>query len=66
MKATKIIRIPISEASAKIRTGLPNDDKPDYELPIWAGVVPMKTVFEAPIPGPQLKQKLEVPKRVKQ
>ena len=66
MKATKIIRIPISEASAKIRTGPPNDDKPDYELPIWAGVVPMKTVFEAPIPDPQLKQKLEIPKSVKQ
>jgi nitroimidazol reductase NimA-like FMN-containing flavoprotein (pyridoxamine 5'-phosphate oxidase superfamily) len=65
MKATKIIKIPISEASAKIRTGPPNDDKQDYELPIWAGVVPMKTIFETPIADPVLKYGLEVPKSVK-
>jgi len=65
MKATKIIKIPISEASAKIRTGPPSDDKSDYDLPIWAGVVPMKTIFEAPILDPVLKDGLEIPKSVK-
>lgn len=54
MKATKIIKIPITEASAKIRTGPPSDDKADYDLPIWAGVIPMRTTFGNPISDPDL------------
>ena len=60
MTATKIIKIPITEASAKIRTGPPVDDKPDYDLPIWAGVIPIKTSFEAPISDPLLKDGLPI------
>ena len=65
LKATKIIKIPISEASAKIRTGPPVDDKEDYELPIWAGVVPIKTVFGEPISDDKLKEGIQVSKSVK-
>ena len=43
MKATTILTMPIEEASAKIRTGGPSDDDEDYELPIWAGVLPITT-----------------------
>jgi len=43
MKATKVIRFPISEGSAKIRTGGASDDKEDYDLNIWAGIVPVIT-----------------------
>jgi nitroimidazol reductase NimA-like FMN-containing flavoprotein (pyridoxamine 5'-phosphate oxidase superfamily) len=49
LKATSILRLPLTEVSAKIRTGPPEDDPPDYELPIWAGVIPLKLVASAPI-----------------
>lgn len=65
LKATKIIKIPITEASAKIRTGPPVDDKSDYDLPIWAGVVPMNTIFGEPISDPKLKEGIAVPDSVK-
>ena len=41
LKATSVVRIPISEASAKLRTGGPIDDPEDMELEVWAGVVPL-------------------------
>ncbi len=65
MKATKILKIPITEASAKIRTGPPSDDKPDYELPIWAGVVPINTSYGAPIADDVLGNKIPLPKSIK-
>lgn len=49
MKATAVLVVDIDQASAKIRTGGPVDDKEDYALPIWAGVIPMHTVFGKPI-----------------
>ncbi|MEM7218382.1 MAG: pyridoxamine 5'-phosphate oxidase family protein [Pseudomonadota bacterium] len=42
LNATTVLRMPIDEGAAKIRTGPPADDKKDYELPIWAGVVPFE------------------------
>ncbi len=65
MKATKILKIEISEASAKIRTGPPKDDKPDYELPIWAGVIPIQKTYGAPVNDPELKEGIELPKSVR-
>jgi len=41
LKQTIVLRLPIAEASAKIRTGPPADDGEDYALPIWAGVLPL-------------------------
>jgi len=49
LKATSILRLPLTEVSAKIRTGPPEDDAPDYELPIWAGVIPLSLAPGAPI-----------------
>lgn len=49
LKATSILRLPLTEASAKIRQGPPEDDAPDRELPIWAGVIPLQLVPGAPI-----------------
>ena len=43
--ATSILKFRIEEASAKIRTGPAVDDKEDYELNVWAGVLPVKTMF---------------------
>lgn len=46
--ATTVLKINILSASAKVRTGPPNDKKEDYSEPIWGGVVPMKTVYGIP------------------
>lgn len=53
VKATTVLTMPIDEASAKIRTGPPGDDEEDYALPIWAGVIPVRTEFLPPEPDPR-------------
>jgi nitroimidazol reductase NimA-like FMN-containing flavoprotein (pyridoxamine 5'-phosphate oxidase superfamily) len=42
LKATSILRLPLTEVSAKVRVGPPEDDAEDYSLGIWAGVLPME------------------------
>jgi nitroimidazol reductase NimA-like FMN-containing flavoprotein (pyridoxamine 5'-phosphate oxidase superfamily) len=49
LKATSILRLPLEEVSAKIRSGPAEDDAPDLALPIWAGIIPMQLVASAPI-----------------
>jgi nitroimidazol reductase NimA-like FMN-containing flavoprotein (pyridoxamine 5'-phosphate oxidase superfamily) len=55
LKATKVIEIKIEEASGKRRTGGPNDDKEDYELDVWAGVLPLNHSYGEPIADEKLK-----------
>ena len=56
LKATMILAMPIDEASAKVRTGPPDDDdSPDAELETWAGVVPILSSFGTPLPSPGLR-----------
>ena len=50
LKQTIVLRLPIAEASAKVRTGGPSDDEADYALPIWAGVLPLTLTPGAPLP----------------
>jgi uncharacterized protein len=61
LRATALLRIPLEEASAKVRTGPPVDDDEDMELPVWAGVVDLRTVVEAPEPDPALAAGIEPP-----
>jgi hypothetical protein len=49
LKATSILRLPLTEVSAKMRVGPVEDDAPDYELPMWAGIIPLNLVAGAPI-----------------
>src|SRR5437879_1631017 len=49
LKATSILRLPLTEVSAKMRTGPVEDDAPDYALPVWAGVIPLSLTPGAPI-----------------
>lgn len=52
---TLVLRLPLDEASVKIRTGDPIDDEEDYALPdVWAGVVPMQVTFGEPVPDSRL------------
>jgi nitroimidazol reductase NimA-like FMN-containing flavoprotein (pyridoxamine 5'-phosphate oxidase superfamily) len=41
MRATRVVTLPLDEASAKVRTGPPKDDEEDYALPVWAGEIPL-------------------------
>jgi nitroimidazol reductase NimA-like FMN-containing flavoprotein (pyridoxamine 5'-phosphate oxidase superfamily) len=65
LKATMVLGMEISEGSAKVRTGGPNDEEEDYDLPIWAGVVPVRTVVGAPIPDPRNLPSVPVPDHVR-
>ena len=49
LKATSVLRLPIEEFSAKVRTGPPIDDEPDYAFPTWAGVIPLEMQSGTPI-----------------
>ena len=60
-KATHIVSIPIESASAKVRVGPPGDDDEDYALDVWAGVLPMQTVFGKLEADPLLKEGVDVP-----
>jgi uncharacterized protein len=54
LKATKVLALPISEASAKVRTGPPLDDEEDYAMNVWAGILPLRVHAEEPVPDPRL------------
>lgn len=54
LQATKVLALPISEASAKVRTGPPLDDEEDYAMNVWAGILPLSVHAETPIPDPRL------------
>lgn len=60
-RATLVVAVPIGDASAKVRTGPPADDEDDYGLPIWAGVVPLRTVAGSPVADPRLADGVPVP-----
>ena len=61
MNATTVLALPISEASAKIRTGPPNDDKEDMAADVWAGVVPLHMQAGQPEACPELPKGKRVP-----
>jgi nitroimidazol reductase NimA-like FMN-containing flavoprotein (pyridoxamine 5'-phosphate oxidase superfamily) len=54
LKATSILRLPLAEASAKVREGPPKDDEDDYAWPVWAGVIPLELRPGEPVPDPRL------------
>lgn len=61
LRRTYVVSIPITEASAKVRTGPPLDDEPDYDLPIWAGVIPLRLSAAEPIGDPKLQPSIPPP-----
>jgi nitroimidazol reductase NimA-like FMN-containing flavoprotein (pyridoxamine 5'-phosphate oxidase superfamily) len=64
LKATLVMRLPIEEFSAKVRTGPPIDDEEDYSFPTWAGVIPLEMAAGTPISDPKLPGTIEVPEYV--
>jgi uncharacterized protein len=64
LKGTTVLSLTLDEASAKIRTGNPVDDAEDYELDVWAGVLPLNLTTGAPIADDRLKSGIEVPQNI--
>ena len=64
LAATTVLAIQLSEASAKVRTGPPIDDEEDYELPVWAGVLPLRVEPGEPVPDPRLPEGTPLPEYV--
>src|SRR6478752_9165878 len=65
LKATEVLSLPLNEGSAKVRSGPPGDDEPDYELETWAGVVPITAARGEPIPDPLLRAGIATPDHVR-
>ena len=65
LNGTLVLALPLTEASAKIRTGAPIDDEKDYKLPIWAGVIPLNITPGEPISDPRLSSALPIPASVR-
>lgn len=65
LKATTVLRLPITEFSAKVRQGAVIDDEEDYSFPVWAGVLPIEMKFAEPITDSRA-QGFEVPRNIKE
>jgi nitroimidazol reductase NimA-like FMN-containing flavoprotein (pyridoxamine 5'-phosphate oxidase superfamily) len=64
LDATAVVSIAIESASAKVRTGPPADDEDDYQLPVWAGVLPIQQQALTPVSDPRLRKDISVPPSV--
>ena len=61
LKATSILKLPLTEVSAKVRVGPVEDDADDYALSVWAGIVPLRIVADAPIRDERCDPSLPIP-----
>ncbi|MFE7816479.1 pyridoxamine 5'-phosphate oxidase family protein [Streptomyces sp. NPDC057433] len=62
LAATAVIRLDLTEVSAKLRTGGVNDEPEDLALPHWAGVVPLVRSYGTPLADPALPAGTQPPK----
>jgi uncharacterized protein len=66
LAATRLLALPLEEASVKIRTGPPEDgDGPDAALGLWAGELPLATTWQQPVPDPALPPGIPVPGHIR-
>jgi hypothetical protein len=61
LKATMVLRLPLTEASAKVSAGPPEDDADDLASGVWAGVVPVELLWGRPEPAPEVTAGAPVP-----
>lgn len=61
LRSTLMLKLPLEEGSAKVRTGPPADDNEDMELAIWAGEIPVRLVADPPVPDPDLRDGVPTP-----
>ncbi|MBT0768780.1 pyridoxamine 5'-phosphate oxidase family protein [Kineosporia sp. J2-2] len=65
LAATIVLALSLEEASVKARSGAPVDDDADYDLPVWAGVVPVAQVRQDVEPDPRLAEGITVPAHIR-
>lgn len=65
LQGTLVLALPLTEASAKVRTGPPKDDEADYSLPVWAGVLPLQLAVAQPIRDPRLPAEIGLPTHIR-
>jgi len=65
LKGTSVLEVTIDAASAKVRQGPSNDDRMPGDDDVWAGVVPIRTIMDAPIPDPDVPADLPVPRSLR-
>ena len=61
LRSTLVVRFPIDDGSAKVRSGGPIDDEADMTLPVWAGVLPLELTPSAPVPDADLDATIATP-----
>lgn len=64
LAATLVLGLPIEDWSLKVSAGWPEDEDADVAGPAWAGVVPVREVYDAPIAAPDLRDGIAVPSSV--
>lgn len=64
IRSTLVLSLPVSEASAKVRSGPPVDLEADYSIPCWAGEIPLQLVAGPAIGDPRLAPDTPVPEAV--
>ncbi len=61
LKVTAVVELLIEEASAKVRAGPPVDDPTDFDLPVWAGVLPLRLRADTPAPDEHVSDRTPPP-----
>jgi hypothetical protein len=61
LKQTLFLALALDEASAKVSTGFAEDPAPDYDLPVWAGILPISQTYGEPQPDPVLRGDIATP-----
>ncbi len=64
LNGTLVVKMTIETASSKIRDVDVQDEKSDLNLPIWAGLVPIKQIAEFPISDKLLPKNIDIPSHV--
>ncbi len=64
LRSTMLLALSLAESSAKVREGWPLDETEDYDLEVWAGVVPLTLVPHGPLDDPALRFPLDPPSYV--
>ena len=64
LAATMVLALPLDDWSLKVQEGWPEDEEADVAGDAWAGVVPVRRTFDAPLPAPDLRDGIGVPASV--
>lgn len=64
-KSTTVLGLELKEVSAKVRSGPPGDDEADYALPVWGGIIPVRTVVGPGEPDGRSPPGVELPPHIR-